>query len=115
MGAIKFRVHPQNLLEDVQPGKGSYFCGPDSVPWVTQGHLEDGRLLLSLPQTDRGKFVTHWPVAGFGQPMLSTSTLLAGETDYWLPLELARGKLNQVRNQMAVYERLGWTGAKQLS
>ena len=115
MGAIKFRVHPQKLLEDVQLGKGSYFCGPDSVPWVTQGHLEDGRLLLSLPQTDRGKFVTHWPVAGFGQPMLSTSTLLAGETDYWLPLELARGKLNQVRNQMAVYERLGWTGVKQLS
>jgi hypothetical protein len=42
-----------------------------------------------------------WTVAGAGQVMCSSATLIERPTPYLLPTELARGKVNQVRSQLA--------------
>jgi GH35 family endo-1,4-beta-xylanase len=57
--------------------------------------------------TESGSLQIPWPVQGFGTPMLRTATLAQRATPYWLPLELARGKLDQVRNQLANWQSIG--------
>ncbi len=46
-------------------------------------------------------------MAGFGEPFISTATLAERPAGYDLAVELARGKLNDVRNQTADWKQMG--------
>src|SRR6516162_6200111 len=73
--------------------------GPESVPWPTLAVLDRERLVLTRETSESGCLHAPWKVDGSGRFMLSSCTLMEREAPYRLLVELARGKLNQLRNQ----------------
>src|SRR5438309_10317133 len=57
--------------------------------------------------TESGRLFVPWPIDGQGMPIVGTATLTERPTPYVLALELARGKLNDVRNQTADWAQMG--------
>lgn len=107
---------PNGLLRMIVPAgsrltprlaERAYMTGPDQIPWVCRTRLNDGELTLERHVTDSGKFHIPWPVAGHGEVVLATATLMERERPYQLMVELARGKINQVRNQIADWQSIG--------
>jgi hypothetical protein len=65
--------------------------------------------------SESGRLFVPWPIAGYGTPIVGTATLAERPTPYVLPLELARGKLNDVRNQEADWVQMGLRGSPELA
>jgi hypothetical protein len=83
--------------------------GYDHTPFPTACEVVDGRLILSRAQNESGYVTVPWPVPGIGFPVSTSATLREREEPYRLLVELARGKINQVRTQAAEWELLGLT------
>jgi hypothetical protein len=64
-------------------------------------------LTLEKDQNESGYLVVPWPVEPFGTLVVSTTTLRERPEPYRLLVELARGKLNQVRSQTAEWQSIG--------
>jgi hypothetical protein len=73
--------------------------GPDNMPWPTQLHFTSGQLSVSRIVDESGYLVVPWPVAECGLMMCTSATLIERARPYNLLVELARGKVNQVRCQ----------------
>ena len=83
------------------------FCGLDQIPVPCRANLRDGLLQIERPMPESGRLQVPFPVPGRGELILSTGTLMHRERPYHLEVELARGKVNQVRNQLAEWTILG--------
>jgi hypothetical protein len=73
--------------------------GPESIPWPTMAVLESDRLILTRETGESGCLHAPWQVNGNPRCILSSCTLMERAAPYRLLVELARGKLNQIRNQ----------------
>src|SRR5262245_23541551 len=100
MGTMIFKL-PTGLPGDVQEEleRASVAGGQDSMPYSTHVLLDDGQLVLSRNVDESGCVVIPWPVNGAGQVMVTSATLMERLTPYQLAVELARGKVNQIRGQ----------------
>lgn len=105
MGMMRFIYPPDRITE--QTAQQAYLSGYDKTPWPNQFALADGQLELTRSVADSGNLHIPWNVAGRGLLGLSTSTLMERPEPYYLPLELARGKVGQVRNQVSEWKALG--------
>ncbi len=81
--------------------------GPDNMPLATQVTLQDGVLRLMHGGDESVYLVAPWPVEDIGQVMGTSATLMSRQQPYNLVVELARGKVNQVRNQSADWRNGG--------
>src|SRR5262249_43205862 len=64
--------------------------------------VQGDRLLVNRTDVDEsGSLTVPWDVDGAGRLMSSTATLMERSAPYSLPVELARGKVNQLRCQAA--------------
>src|SRR5262249_26823548 len=61
--------------------------------------VDDGQMILSRHVDESGCVLTPWSVNGTGRVMVSSATLMERLNPYLLGVELARGKINQVRGQ----------------
>ncbi|VTR98736.1 endo-1,4-beta-xylanase [Tuwongella immobilis] len=87
-----------------------YACiagGYDHTPSPTQVRIQNERLTVSRELDESGYLQTPWLIEGAGLLMNSTATLMDRPTPYQLQVELARGKLNQVRNQVSEWKHVG--------
>ena len=77
--------------------------GQDNMPYPTDASIEAERLVLSRCVQETGSLQVQvpWQIDGVGQLMTSSATLMETPTPYHLGIELARGKINQVRTQVA--------------
>lgn len=108
MGTITFQL--PSRLDDETVGELAKAClagGPDSMPWPTDTHVEPGRLVLRRSVEDSGFLVVPWEIPGIGQVMGTTTTLMERAAPYQFQVELARGKVNQLRCQAADWEAGG--------
>jgi hypothetical protein len=64
--------------------------------------------------TESGRLFVPWPIEGFGMPLVGTATLAERPAPYVLAVELARGKLNDVRNQLSDWIQLGLRSTPEL-
>ena len=101
MGIHKFRLPPPEVTTPPPDVRKGFIAGLDRMPARTLVELRPGLLLCHRDIPDSGKLHIPWPVAGQGMPMISTATLSERALPYDLLLELARGKLNDLRNQLA--------------
>lgn len=69
------------------------------MPYPTQVVVENGQIVLSRHVDESGCLLVPWSVNGTGRVMVSSATLMERASPYQLTLELARGKVNQVRGQ----------------
>jgi hypothetical protein len=79
----------------------------DQTPAPTQLQFGPGQLELTRAQNESGYLLVPWPVEPFGTLVVSTTTLRETTDPYRLLVELARGKLNQVRAQTAEWQSIG--------
>ncbi len=102
MGTISLLL-PENLPDGLAPelNRACMAGGPDNMPGPTEVQLEPGRLVVSRGADESGYLEAPWDIPGTGRLMGMTATLMERERPYPLLLELARGKVNQVRCQLA--------------
>lgn len=107
VGVMKFLVHPDSLMAGWPEAQSAYITGLDGRVFPSRVEIDGNTLSCRRPASDSGKFNIAWPVPGFGRPVLTTSSLREQEAPYLLAVELARGKICQVRNQVAMWDQLG--------
>jgi hypothetical protein len=69
--------------------------------------LRPGLVLLRRQPSESGRVLVPWRVPGFGLLTLSTASLVERFEPYDLAVELARGTLNDLQNQLADWQSLG--------
>ena len=106
MGLLRFAVSPPGRLT-AEMVEQCCVSGLDRVPWRIQPRQEGNLLLIERDTDDSANLHVPWDIPGQGRLMLSTASLMERPEPYQLPLELARGKIGQLRNQMAEWQSLG--------
>ncbi len=107
MGFMRFLVPQNHLLP--RAIETAYVRGLDELPWLGKVSLTGNELVVERENSESGYFQILWSVEGHGTLLLSTPTLIERPEPYSLPVELARGTLNRLRNQVALYEGAGMT------
>ncbi len=79
----------------------------DDIPWQSRTQWTDEGLAIRRSEHDSGCFHIPWRVDGWGELLLSTATLMERDAVYHLTIELARGTLNRLRNQIAMWQAMG--------
>lgn len=108
MGAMTFLLPPflpaggQSAVE-----RARFAGGYDRVPFPSHVRVSGDALELSRSENESGYVAVPWPVPGVGFPVTVTATLRERTAPYRLLVELARGKVNQVRNQIADWQQIG--------
>ncbi|MBW3599820.1 MAG: hypothetical protein KY475_21435 [Planctomycetes bacterium] len=86
----------------------AHLAAPEGAPWRTAvSWSDDGALVCRRDEGDSANLFIPWRVEGRGEPMLSTTCLREQREAYHLPVELARGPLNRVRNQLETWKASG--------
>ncbi len=106
MGMMRFRVFPRERITE-EMAQQAYLSGLDRTPWPVRTSIEGGQILFQRSVSDSANVHVPWPVEGYGQLTLTSGSLMERPEPYWLPLELARGTIVQVRNQLSDWEVIG--------
>ena len=114
MGTLRFAIEPPQLAEERPELALAYITGIDRMPSRTHVELSKGLLSCSRGIPESGTLNVPWQVDGCGQIMLRTATLRERIEPYHLHVELARGKVNQLRNQAADWDLMGMQMPSQL-
>jgi len=107
MGVIKFRLPPNDIGRRLASQRKAYMTGLDRTPGRLGLEFRDDLMLCTRESGESARLFVPWPIAGFGAPFVGTATLGERPEPYALALELARGKLNDVRNQAADWTQMG--------
>ncbi|MDX1965211.1 MAG: endo-1,4-beta-xylanase [Pirellulales bacterium] len=83
------------------------FINIEGLPYLRRVRWEPPYLILDRGETDSGHLLCAWQTAQHGQIALTTGTLIERAAPYHLGTELARGTLNRVRNQTAMWQIAG--------
>ncbi len=116
MGLLKFKLtSPAPDSFSWEPRK-AYVTGLDRTPSRVQveTRTEAPQLLVHRDTAESGRLFIPWKVDGQGMPMVGTATLSERGDTYELAVELARGKLNDVRNQLADWRQMGLRSSEEL-
>jgi Glycosyl hydrolase family 10 len=108
MGSMSFLLPtkaPPAALADLH--FASIAGGYDNMPAPTRVQIEAGELKLFRDIDESGALVVPWEVAGAGRVMGTTATLIERPDPYQFSVELARGKINQLRCQAADWRMVG--------
>lgn len=112
MGQFHFFA-PSHEQVPVEALASAYLAGMEGIPWQSANrwnHPEGATpVAFSLERaiTESGNLNIPWHVEGFGDLMLSTASLMETSAPYNLPIELARGVINRLRNQAADWRMAG--------
>jgi hypothetical protein len=106
MGLTRFAVSPPDRITD-EVLQQAYLAGMERVPWRVRVAREGGHLVLERNVSESANLNIPWDVPGHGRVTLATGSLMETPEPHLLPLELARGKLAQLRNQLADWQVAG--------
>lgn len=107
MGVMRFLIADDRINPGCDESLNSYISGFDGRVFPTRCERTDAIMECTRQHSDSGRLHVPWPVDGFGTPVVSTTSLREREEPYLLPLELARGKIAQLRNQLSDWEVVG--------
>jgi hypothetical protein len=106
MGQMRFLVvAPDRIVQETL--LQAYLSGLDRTPWPVRASVEGDLLLLEREVSESANVHVLWPVEGYGLLALATGTLMEQPAPYLLPIELARGTINQLRNQLFEWQMIG--------
>jgi hypothetical protein len=108
MGLMRFRVFPTERITE-EMVQQAYLSGIDRVSWPVRTSVEGGELVLQRSVSDSANLQVPWPVDGHGRLTLASGSLIERPEPYLLPLEIARGTIVQVRNQLSEWQVIGLT------
>src|SRR5713101_3930190 len=108
MGVMTFLLPPG--LSPALLGELERACvagGQDNMPWPTEVHVEPGKLTVCREVDESGALMVPWEIDGVGRLMGTTATLVERTPPYPFRIELARGKVHQLRSQAADWQAGG--------
>src|SRR5439155_19553875 len=114
MGVMKFRLPSDNLTQWLPDHRKAYITGLDRTPGRVGVELRNGLMTCVRETTESGRLFVPWPIEGQGTPIVGAATLAERPAPYVLAVELARGKLNDVRNQLADWTQMGLRSTPEL-
>jgi hypothetical protein len=106
MGVLLFLV-PQPDRLTAAATQRAHVVGIDGVPWPSRNALQGERLTVRRTTSESGQLLIEWPLPGRGCLALSTASLREAEQPYNLPVELARGTVGRLRDQVATWTQAG--------
>jgi len=106
MGEFKFRLPPDWSLERRQSA-AIHTVGLDGIPWPCKISINDSILVVSRNRNESGKTFVPYSFEKYGELLIATGTLPERDQPYSLLLELARGTLNRLRNQLSIWQEGG--------
>ncbi|WP_437221692.1 endo-1,4-beta-xylanase [Planctomicrobium sp. SH661] len=104
---MRFLVHPPPSSSGLPDFTDAYLSGMDGRIFPSRIEMEGPVLICRRPSSESAKLNLPWPVPGIGRPVLTTTSLRERDDPYLLPVELARGKLSEVRESWASWEQSG--------
>ena len=107
MGVFKFQLPSQDLARLRPHLRKAYVTGQDRTPSRLDVELRSGVLVCHRDTNESGRLFVPWLVEGLGVLIIGTATLGERFEPYDLAVELARGRLNEVRNQLADWVQMG--------
>ena len=107
MGVMRFLAHPPELFQDWPEVKQAYLSGFDGRVFPTRIEVDGNEIICRRHASDSGKFHICWPLEGVGRPVVHTCSLPERREPYLLPLELARGKISEIRDQLGAWQIAG--------
>jgi hypothetical protein len=109
MGVMNFQVSASPTADTAERLRCAFLGGGyDHSPVPTKTELANDLLRVRRDSDESGFLTVGWDVSGAGRLLASTSTLMERPAPYRLAVELARGKVNQVRTQAAEWKQLGY-------
>ncbi len=100
MGTLSFQLPAGLSADNVKELKRTWMAGgPDNSPWPSDLEIAGDTLRLGRAVNESGFLLAPWTLDGRGRLMGASATLIERRRPYNLLVELARGKVNQVRCQ----------------
>ncbi len=114
MGLMRLIVHDRDRIP---PGglDQIHMCGQDDLPWFSRAYFSGDQLIIERNEDDSGRIFVPWRIGESTPVLINTSTLVERDRPYLLEVELARGMLNNLRNQLAQWESMGLAVNKTLT
>lgn len=84
-----------------------YLADPDGRPREKSFDFAEGRMAAYCELGVIRRLYIRYPVRGFGDPILRTRALRSGDTLYTLAVELARGRIELLDNELATMHQAG--------
>ncbi len=106
MGEFKFRI-PADWQLEPRLLRTVHVIGLDGIPGACRVRVEDQLLIVTRNQNESGRTYIAYPFTNGGELTVCTGTLPETNRPYHLVAELARGTLNRLRNQTAIWEEGG--------
>lgn len=114
MGEFRFRV-PVEWQLDPYHANSIHVVGLDGIPWpcriVTSEDPDDPKnqklFSVSRNRSESGRLYLVYDFSNRGEQLVCTGTLPVSDEPYDLSIELARGTLNRIRNQVSIWEEGG--------
>lgn len=108
MGQMRFLVPFAEQLPE-EAVERAYLAGMEGIPWRSRNSwtVPNSQFVIDRGTSDSGNLFVPWKLPGGGEVCLSTASLMERPEPYHLPLELARGTLNRLRNQAADWQTMG--------
>ena len=106
MGEFRFRL-PANWKPTDSQAKSIHIIGLDGVPSPCRVEVVEGFLMINRNRDESGKVFIAFPFEEYGEITVGTGTLPESQIPYQLLVELARGTLNRLRNQISIWQEGG--------
>ena len=106
MGALCFHL-PNADRFDPQVYETAYVTGIEGIPWPCVSSVHGNQFIIQRDIDESGKLHIVWPTRSFGNVTLMTTSLKVDAGVYNLPLELCRGTIVRLRNQIFEWQRVG--------
>ena len=107
MGVLKFQLTSHDSASRAPELRKAFITGLDRTPNHLRVELRNGLMFCHRENNESGRLFVPWAVEGHGTPIIGSATLIERPEPYLLAVELARGKLNEVRNQLADWRQMG--------
>jgi hypothetical protein len=107
MGVLKLQLTTPDLASRLPELRKAYVTGLDRTPSRLGIEFRHGLMICHRDSNESARLFLPWPVEGFGTPIVGTATLIERPEPYVLAVELARGRLNELRNQLADWKQMG--------
>jgi hypothetical protein len=106
MGLMRFFVHDRDRIP---PGglEHVHMCGQEDLPWFARVYFSGDNLVIERNEDESGRVFVPWRIGDASPILVGTATLMERDTPYVLEVELARGMVNTLRNQIAQWESMG--------
>jgi len=106
MGLMRFVLSSAERFTE-ETVRAAYLSGIDRIAWQVEASLRGNELVMKRAVSDSAKLHLLWQVEGHGRVVLSTGSLREDFGPYLLPLELARGTIGQLREQLSEWQTMG--------